>query len=410
MEKSTRKTDRSQQVPEVATTDLVTAHLRRQVQAWLEALIEAEVEAALGAARYTRPEGERRGYRHAHRGRTLTTSVGPTTINVPRARVFGPAGLVEWQSTLLPRYARRIGAVDEGILGVYLAGANTRRIKGALMPLLGPAPLSRSAVSRVMRTLKGRCEAWRTRSLAELGVVYLWLDAIHVRVRIDRRVQVVPILAAVGVTATGHKELLALHLVTTESAAGWTTLVADLNDRGVQPLLCTIDGNAGLRRAIATTWPSAQVQRCVVHKLRNLEAHAPKRAIEEVRADYHAISQAASATAAEGAYRRFVRRWQSRSEAVVRSLEEGGRELLTHYRFPASQWKCLRSTNAIERINQEFRRRIKTQAAQPQEHTVVRLFYALAASGHIKVRRIDGWQDLPAVLARLAPDRLTTAA
>jgi len=171
-----------------------------------------------------------------------------------------------------------------------------------------------------------------------------------------------------------------------------------------------IDGNAGLRRALATTWPKTLVQRCVVHKLRNLEAHAPTRALDELRADYHAIMQTSSLRVAQEAYRRFIRRWQPRSDAVVRSLEEAGEELLTMYSFPRSPWKSLRTPNAIERLHEECRRRVKTQAAQPNDYAVVRLFYALYASGTIKLRRIDGWPELRGVLAQFAPDRLTIAA
>jgi putative transposase len=376
-----------------------------------DAILEVEITEVLGAVRYARIGDERRGYRHATRSRTVTTSVGPTTVGVPRARLFRADGMTEWRSALLPRYARRTRCVDDGILGVYLAGANPRRLQGALAPLLGRAPLSRSAVSRVMRVLREQCEAWRTRSLAESAIIYLFLDAIHLRVRVDRRVQVVPVLVALGVTATGEKELIALQLVTSESTAAWTALVDDLAGRGLAPpVLCVIDGNAGLRRALASTWPHTQVQRCVVHKLRNLEAHAPKRVLDELRADYHAITQGSSLRTAQEAYRRFIRRWQPRSEAVVRSLEEAGEELLTVYRFPRSQWKWLRTTNAIERLHEEFRRRVKTQAAQPNDYTVVRLLYALYASGQIKLRRIDGWADLRDVLARCTPERLTVAA
>jgi transposase-like protein len=413
MEKSTRKLGDPQPVLATSSDDALTAHLRARVSDWLQALITAELEAAIGAARYAHGVTERRGYRHAGRDRTVTTSLGPTTVTVPRGRLFtaseGP--MVEWQSTVLPRYARRTRAVDESILGVYLAGANTRRVRGALQPLLGAGPLSRSAVSRVMQKLRAQCEAWRTRALAETRVVYLLLDAIHVRVRVDRRVQVVPVLVALGVDEEGHKELLALHLTTTESTAAWTGLIEDLASRGLPaPVLCIIDGNAGLRRAIATTWPRAHVQRCIVHKLRNLEAHAPKRALDALRADFHAITEASSLRAAKEAYRRFVRRWQPRSDAVVRSLEEAGAELLTFYAFPASQWRSLRSTNIIERVNQEFRRRVKTQAAQPSDTSVVRLLFALYVGGHIRVRRLNGWQEIPKVLARFAPERLTAAA
>lgn len=377
------------------------ARMRGWVQDALNALLTVELESVLHAGRYQRTEEGRHGYRHASRPRVVTTSVGPMTVRVPRARLFDATGApaVEWQNTVLPRYARRTREVDETVLGVYLAGANTRRIRGALAPLLGGGPLSRSAVSRVMRTLRESFEAWRTRSLQNEPIVYLLLDAITVRVRVDRRVQRQPVLVALGVDDTGGKRLLAVQLMGHESTAAWRTFVEDLAGRGLRaPVLIIIDGHAGLRRAVSEIWPHAAVQRCVVHKLRNLEAHAPKRSLDELRADFHAITTAEHRPAARAAYGRFMRRWQIRAEGVARSLEEAGDELLTFYQFPRSQWKSLRTTNAIERVHEEFRRRIKTQASQPHEQSVLRLFFALYQSGQIKMRKIDGWVDLPQVL------------
>lgn len=378
--------------------EIVTTQLRQWMRETLQRLMEVELDSVLGVGRYAR--GTRTGYRHARRPRTITTSVGPTAVEVPRARLFDRLGQAtkEWTTTVLPRYARRTRVVDETIMGAYLAGTNTRRVAGALRPLLGAAPISRSAVSRVMRTLRESFEAWRTRSLAAEQVVYLLLDAITVRVRIDRRVQSVPVLVAMGVRATGEKTLLAIQLMGAESTAAWSAFVDDLASRGVTaPELVIIDGNPGLRRAVAQCWPRAAVQRCVVHKLRNLEAHAPKRSHDEVRADFRAITTADSLRAARAAYTRFVRRWQTRAPGLVRSLTEAGDELLTFYRFPKSQWKCLRTTNAIERLHEEFRRRIKTQASQPAETSVLRLFFGLWTSGQIKLRKIDGWVDLPQI-------------
>jgi putative transposase len=345
--------------------------------------------------------GARRGYRHATRARVLSTSVGATTIAVPRARLFdAPTGTTqEWHSALLPRYHRRSRAVDATVLGAYVAGANTRRVRGALQPLLKGAPLSKSAVSRVMRTLRESFEAWRTRLLNDERVVYVFLDGIAVRVRVDRKVQVVPVLVALGVTERGDKRLLALRLMGSESHAAWQAFVDDLVSRQLPaPHLVVIDGNAGLRRAVAEAWPAAAVQRCVVHKLRNLEAHAPKRSLEEIRATFHAITEAETEKAARAAYTRCLRTWRPRAESVARSLEEAGEELLTFYRFPRSQWKCLRTTNMIERIHEEFRRRVKTQGSHPHEASVLRLFFALSQSGAVKWRRLDGWYDIPRVL------------
>jgi transposase-like protein len=404
MEERSRNTTAVQDAGADAGMDPLQARLRVWVRTAIETLLQEELESVLHAARYAREgDGKRQGYRHATRERVLTTSVGPTLVTVPRARLFNAAGApaVEWHSSVVPRYQRRTRAIDQSLIGAYLAGTNTRRIKGALAPLLAKAPLSRSAVSRVLRTLREGFEAWRQRSLAEERIVYLLLDAIAMKVRVDRRVACVPVLVAMGVRATGEKVLLALRLMGHESTAAWTTFVEDLAARGMtDPALVILDGNAGLRHAVGQTWPGAAVQRCVVHKLRNLEAHAPKRLVADIRADFHAITEAETLAAARRAYDRFVRVWRRRAESVARSLEEAGAELLTFYAFPQSQWRCLRTTNAIERLHGEFRRRVKTQAAHPHEQTVLRLLYGLYASGQIILRKIDGWVDLPQVFAR----------
>jgi putative transposase len=395
--------------------DVLADKLRAMVGGLIQELVATELTEALQARRYQRScdvEG-RRGYRHTKRERELTTSLGPTTIQLQRARLFDEAGqpTQEWQSTLLPRYARRAPAIDNAILGSYLAGTNTRRIRGALRPLLQGGPVSKSAVSRIIQTLKRSFEAWRTTPLTDKRIVFVFLDAIAVKVRSDRRVQTLPVLVAYGVHTNGDKELLALRLMGSESTAAWQAMVDDLVARGLEPpVLCIIDGNAGLRRAVVTAWPQTLVQRCVVHKLRNLEAHAPKRALDEVRADFQSITTAENEKAARAAYTRFIRSWQRRCEPVVTSLKEAGEELLTFYRFPSSQWKCLRTTNMIERLHLEFRRRIKTQASLPNEGTVLRLFFALYQSGQIHTRRVDGWQQIPVVLELHAADHLKSVA
>jgi putative transposase len=314
---------------------------------------------------------------------------------VPRATLFGAT---EWTSTILPRYHRRLRAVNEAIVATYLAGGNTRRIRGALQPLLKDAPLSKSAVSRVVATLKDGLEAWRTRSLADADAVYLYLDAFALRVRSAGKVVSVPVLGVVGVQSDGSKHLLALELCGAESAAAWKGCLDDLVARGLRaPMLCIIDGNPGLRRAVGEVWPRAAVQRCCVHKLRNLERKAPKHASAEIRDDFHRIVYATSADAARLAYAAFERTWAKRCPGVMTSLREGGDELLTFFRFPKEQWKTLRTTNVIERLHEEFRRRVKTQGSLPSEDAAVVLLFSLVASGQIKLRRIDGWRKIAAV-------------
>ena len=204
-----------------------------------------------------------------------------------------------------------------------------------------------------------------------------------------------PVLVALGVKPTGEKVLLALAIAGAETGAAWQMLLEDLAARHLgRPRLVISDGNAGLRSALERIWPGVAHQRCTVHKLRNLLAKAPEHAQEAVHEDYNRIVYAANRAAAERARDSFLTKWRKPCPSVTASLEEAGEELLTFYGFPASQHKSLRTTNAIERLQEEFRRRVKTQASLPSEKAALLVFFGLFASGQVKMRRIEGWCDL----------------
>jgi transposase-like protein len=395
MGKSIRKRPSPQGEGGGSLGELIHTTIRRVIEL---ATVE-QLEATLGAAPYQRVAG-RRGYRNGWKTRTLTGPTGPLALTLPRATLFGPTGRREWTTPLLPRYERRVREVNEAVIATYLAGGNLRRLRGALAPLLKTAPLSKSAVSRVVATLKAELDAWATRPLGELDVVYAYLDAMGLPVRTGGKVVRVPVLAVVGVLADGAKRLLALELCAGgESYEAWKHVLDDLGTRGLKaPVLCIIDGHPGLRRALERVWPTAAVQRCCVHKLRNLELKTPKHARAEIRDDFHRIVYAESGAAARAAVTAFERAWAKRCPGTVRSLQEGGAELLTFFGFPRAQWKTLRTTNVIERLNEEFRRRVKTQGALPTEAAALVLLFALVASGQITLRRLDGWRQLAAVL------------
>src|SRR5262245_11257880 len=298
-----------------------------------------------------------------------------------------------------PKY-RTIGAYD----GSGRVPSLVEKRNGAffrLVQLTTNAPPGRAATGRVIATLKDGLEAWRMRSLADLDVIYVYLDGFVLRVRTAGKVVSVPVLGAVGVLPDGRKHLLALALCGGESFAAWEGYLRDLVARRLRaPVLCIIDGNPGLRRAVAEIWPRAAVQRCCVHKLRNLERKAPKHALAEIRDDFHRIIYAANADAARAAYATFERTWAKRCPGMVTSLREGSGELLTFFTFPKAQWKTRRTTNTIERLHEEFRGRVKTQGSLPGENAALVLLFSLVASGQIKLRRIDGWQKIAAVLSQ----------
>lgn len=298
---------------------------------------------------------------------------------------------------MLPRYQRRTARVDEAILGGYLSGTNSRRLKGALAPLLRGGPLSKDAVSRLVGRLKSDFEEWRQRDLSEGTIRYLMLDGWYPKVRIGRRRVRVPVLVTLGIKADGQRIVLDLRLAGQETTRAWQEVIEKLVERGVGiPLLAIIDGNPGLHAALRAQWPQLPIQRCTAHKLRNLLSRAPAHLREEVAEDYRRMIYGKNPEVVESARRGFLKKWRLRCAVVAASLEEAGEELFTFLSFPASQWKGLRTTNALERLNEEFRRRTKTQASLPNEEAVVLLLFGLLRTGQIRLRRFDGWKEMPA--------------
>jgi transposase-like protein len=384
--------------------DCIEVGVRGRIRAWIEELVEAELTAVLGAEVSERPGVTRQGYRHGHRERTLSTSLGPTTFQLPRARLQSPPGETrEWQSAVVPRYQRRTGRVDEALLGVYLSGTNSRRIRSALSPLLKGAPLSKDAVSRLTGRLAEDFAAWRSRDLAEEQVRYLFLDGWYPKVRLGKQRVRVPVLVTLGVCADGRRLLLDLPMAGEESAAAWREVVESLVTRHIGvPLLAVIDGNPGLSTALRGAWPRLEIQRCTAHKLRNLQSKAPARWREELTEDYRRMIYADGAATVQKVRGSFTKKWRLRCPAVISSLEEAGDELFTFTRFPVAQWKALRTTNAIERINEEFRRRVKTQGSLPSQDAVMLLLFGLLRSGQIKLRALVGYHEMGKVAEQSA--------
>jgi transposase-like protein len=328
----------------------------------------------------------------------LLGSFGAVTISVPRARLNeADETSREWRSEALPRYARMTRQVEALIAGAYLSGTNTRRVRRALGALFKGA-VGKDVVSRTWRKVQTDWQAWCHRSLAAEDIVRLILDGTVVRVRLDRKATSISLLVVLGIRRDGQKVLLAVRNMGGESEAAWRGLLDDLVSRGLQPpSFVIIDGAAGLEKAVGLVWPDTLMQRCTVHKHRNLLAHAPERLHEEVSADYNDMIYAGTPKEIETRRKSFIRKWRLKCRAVADSLEEAGDRLFTFARLPDSQWRSARTTNAVERLHEEFKRRIKTQTVLPSAETAAMLFWALLASGQITMRKVDGWQTLAEV-------------
>ena len=290
--------------------------VRGHVRSFIEQLLEEELDAALGRARYERGASSN-GRRHGHRSRQLVTTFGPLSLSVPRARLADEAGEQEWKSALLPAYKRLSHRAEALIAEVYLAGMNTRRPRRALAKLF-EGRVGKDVVSRAWQKTRSAWEAWQRRDLGGDDIVRLILDGTVVKVRLDRKATAISLLIALGIRRDGQKVVLAIKNMGGESEAAWRAVLDDLTARGMaRPELVIVDGGKGLEAALASLWDDVPVQRCTVHKERNLLAHAPKTLHDEIKADFNDMMHAGSSAEVLAKRKRFLAKWTLRCRAVA---------------------------------------------------------------------------------------------
>ena len=344
--------------------------LQAQHKAVLEELMLYERDCFLNAHPYQRHEGrvdQANGFYH----RRLTTRAGSFDLAVPRTR----GGL--FRSQVIPRYKRRDAAVDEAIKSVFLLGVSTRQTGRALAALLDEA-VSAATVSSVCKVLDQAVARYHRRPLAD-HYEYLLLDGVSVRLRLVGAVQRRMVLCAYGITAAGKRELIDFQIVKAEGEDTWKTFLMDLHRRGLagQSLrLVVTDGQKGAAKAIAFVWPRAAHQRCWAHKLRNVAGRlkrSQQRCVDEARAIYEASTR----KEAIQQFRMWKARWSKEAFEAVRCLEADLEALLEFLDCPRALWKKLRTTNAIERLFVEVRRRIRTMCAFTTRSSCERILFSV---------------------------------
>jgi putative transposase len=352
--------------------------LREGARVLSQALMEVEVSQHLGAGRHERT-GERTGYRNGYRDRTWDTRVGTLELQVPRVRdgSYFPA--------LLEPRKRAEQALVAVVREAYVQGVSTRRVD-ELVKALGLDGISKSQVSRLCEALDEEVERFRQRRL-EGAYPYLWLDATFVKVREGGRVVSMAIVLAIGVRSSGEREVLGLDVGPTEDGAFWHGFLRGLVARGLAGVrLVTSDAHGGLKAAIAAVLHGAAWQRCRVHFLRNALALVPKGAQEMVAATIRTVFVQPDAAAAKEQWRKVADGFRARFPRVAQLLDEAEADVLAYLAFPREHWRQVWSTNPLERLNKEIKRRTDVVGIFPNGPAVVRLVGAILAEQH------DEWQ------------------
>jgi transposase-like protein len=347
-------------------TKAVTASLedrvRDAIKGVLEEVMEEEMTAQLQAKHRERTE-QRRGERNGHYGRGLTTTAGHIEqIRVPRAREM------EFLTEVFEKYRRMSGSMEEAVLEMYLQGVSTRKVE-AITGKLSSVRVSKDAVSRIAARFDDAFAEWRTRQLDKnRSYPYLYLDATYLKARWAGAVRDVALLVAVGVKDEGFREVLAVEAATGERSETWRGLLQGLVERGLRGVRLVIsDDHDAIKAAVKVELPGAAWQRCVVHFERNILAHIPQTEAKAVAADLKVIFQAARRETAETLAASFAERYGASYPKAVASLERGLDEALTYTAFPSSHHRLIRTTNGLERVFREVKRRTRVVGVFPNE-------------------------------------------
>ena len=344
--------------------------LREAIRVLSEALMEVEVSQKVGAERYERKD-TRTTYRNGYRERAWATRVGDIALRIPKLREGS-----YFPSLLEPR-RRAERALLAVVQQAYIQGVSTRKVDDLVQALGLSAGVDKSAVSRICRELDEVVEQFRQRPL-EAAYPYLWLDALYLKVRQNHRIVSQAVVIAVGVRETGEREVLGFAVGASEEEAFWREFLRDLVRRGLQGVqLVVSDAHEGLRAALEGVFSGATWQRCRVHFLRNLLARVPQRDKAVVAATVRTIFAQPDRQAAGEQLREVARLLESRWPAAAPLLLAAEEDVLAYMAFPREHWTRLYSTNLLERLNREVKRRTDVVGVFPDVPAVIRLVGAV---------------------------------
>jgi putative transposase len=360
--------------------DRVRDLFRELMQHALQELIDTELTEAIGAAPHQRTD-TRSNRRNGARTRMLSTPAGDVELRIPKVREgsFFP-------SLLEPR--RRVDrALWAVIMTAYVTGTSTRKVDSLVKALGVDTGISKSTVSRICAEIDEEVEAFRSRPLDQTSHPYVWLDATYLKARKDHRIVSRAVVVATAVNAEGNREVLDLDIGDSEDEIFWTTFLRRLKERGLSGVHLVIsDAHSGLKAAISKTLIGATWQRCRVHTMRNLLAHVPKGHAEMVAATVRTIFAQPDAGLARSQLRMVSDSLRDRYPGVADVLDETEADLTAYADYPRAHWRKLWSTNPLERLHKEIKRRCDVVGIFPDDQSVIRLVGAVLAEQH------DEWQ------------------
>lgn len=355
----------------------------------LQGVMEAELSESLGYEKYHKSESHQSNNRNGSYPKTIETSDGPVTIQVPRDRDG------EYEPRILPKHQRRTNEIEDKIIAMYGRGMSTREISAAIEDMYG-ATLSAGLISQITNKLMPEIEDWQNRPLAAVYAM-LYLDAIHIHVRVEGQVKSRAVYTLLGITVDGLKEILGIWVSGEgEGANYWLTVLSEIQNRGVKDILiASVDGLTGFKEAIGAVFPQTVVQRCVVHQIRNTLRYVSWKDRKDFMVDLKGVYQAATRQAAEAALAELQIKWGDRYPIAIRSWENNWPELSAYFDYPREIARLIYTTNAIESFYRQMRKVVKTKASYPDGNALLKqLFLAANHASKKWTMPIPSWHQI----------------
>ena len=334
----------------------------------LQEALEAEMDEALGYCKYDTTSKNNDNSRNGYSKKTIKTELGPVELNIPRDRNG------EFEPKIVPKHQRSVNGIEDKILGLYATGMTTRDISEQIRELYG-VDISAETVSNITNRILPLVSEWQNRPL-EKTYAFIFMDAIHYKVREDKQIVVKAAYVVIGVNMDGQKEVLGIWIGANESSKFWLSVLNDLKNRGVQNVLIfCVDGLNGFKEAIGATFPFAKIQRCIIHQIRSSMKYIPYKDRKAFVGDLKGIYKAVNEEVAMDNLLSLKEKWSSKYPNAVKSWEDNWDNLSTFFAFPDNIRKIIYTTNVIESLNSQFRKVTKTKLIFPNDDSLMKMLY-----------------------------------
>lgn len=369
----------------------------------LQEMLEAELETDLGYAKNEKAGKAETNRRNGHSSKTVRSEYGEMDLTVPRDRngTFEPA--------VVKKHQKNVTGIEDQILALYAKGVSTKDIQDHLQQLYG-VEVSPTLISNVTNKILPMVKEWQGRPLQRIYAI-VFLDAIHFKVRQDGVIQNKAAHMAVGVDLDGNKDVLGMWVGENESSKFWLLVLNELRNRGVQDILiASVDNLTGFTEAIQSSFPKTEIQKCVVHQVRNSVRYVSYKDLKKVTADLKPIYQAASEELGRMALQEFNGKWSDKYPLIVRSWENNWAELSTFFKYPPEIRKLIYTTNMIESYHRQLRKVTKGKSIFPNDDALVKSLYMATQDVLRKwTGRIHNWGQVLLQLSVFFPDRVTSS-